>query len=216
MKKLLILLILIGGGVYFFKNGVSGILKSPGADPKNFISDLQSAMQRRLPEKSSERRGCFAPSEESLKALEDVIFQNFNAKTGFAFAEVAYNSGWPNAEKVVTRYFNSISSVAERNRVLEMLKFRDKQTFDIIHTLFNKSNFDRKVLLKRLADFKSPEAAQVIHDALNDKNPAVRAEAEMLVQQSENEPWFKNQVSGKREFANRHTAELLETPLAGN
>ena len=217
MKQLIILIILVGGGYYLYTHGFLNVFNKLKLSPKEFVSDVKSAASsavgaRALPDKVEERACSAGIPRSYMGSLEQAVFSAYDSRAAYALVEMSYLSGLTDTERLITRYINTFTTAEEKNRILNMVsKYQDKETFNLLNRFFQRGTFNRRNLLRKMAEYKTNDAATVIQLALEDKNAGVRAEAEALSEQYRDEPWFSE--GKKMQLSHRHLEELMDTSL---
>ncbi|MDR1123217.1 MAG: hypothetical protein LBL61_01095 [Elusimicrobiota bacterium] len=221
MKQLLIILLLAGGGYYIYHNGFLKVLSDIKLSPKEFVSDIKGAASSLtaqatdgLPARAAERT-CPAPvSKENFTALESAAFTSRNSKAAYALAEMAYGLGMEESESVINKYLAAFTRASEKNRILTLItKYKDKESLDMLNKFFIRGVFARKTLMRKIADYKTPEAAEVIQAAVDSKTAALRAAALEVYEEVKNEPWYTSGIQKKSTLAAQHTNEIYNIPL---
>jgi hypothetical protein len=225
MKQLIILILLVGGGYYLYNNGFLKVFSNAKLSPKEFLSDVKNAASnsitsaagasRTLPEKAPERSLNLSINKAGLTALENAVFASYDSRAAYALAELVYGAGLSDGDRVINRYLSAFTLAEEKNRILTLLgRYRDRESFEMLLKYYNRGTFSRKTLLRKLADFKSPEAAEFLTGVLNDNNAALRAAAEAIVSEVSDEPWYENYKTRKQPLPSGHLQELMSIPLS--
>jgi hypothetical protein len=220
MKQLIIILLLAGGCYYLYYSGFLKISDSTNLSPKEFINNIQSAADimaeasvKNLPEKDPQRNCGASISQSNINALESVVFAAYDSKAAYALADLTYSCGLREGRGIIDKYLSLFNTAEEKSPILSIItKYKDKESLDILVRFSNRGTFSRRILLRKIADFKSPEAAEAIRDAANDNNAALKSEAKILIEEFKNEPWF-NAPPKKRTLAAQHTRDLYNIPL---
>ena len=220
MKQLLIVLLLAGGGYYIYLNGFFSVFKDIKLSPKDFVADVKAAAAEsvaapgsKLPRRAPERVCGAATSRSSLSALEKVAFADKNSQAAaFALTEFAYNAGVDGADALITRYLTMFTKPEDKTRILNLVsKHKDRESLDLLNKFFMGGAFPHKVVAQKIAEFRDPEAAEIIHNAIDNKDAAVREAAQAVYETVKDEAWFN--TTKKRALAAQHTKDLYNMPL---
>lgn len=218
MKKLIFLLLLIGGAVYAYNKGYFGAIKlSPAEFAKQVTDAAKSAAGalefEPLPLKAPERNWKPGLPSADFVALETVVMASRNAKAAYALAEFAYGTGLPEGGAYIRRYLAAFTRPSEKNRILTLVtKYKDKESLDLLESFLTRGTFARKTVLGHIADYKTPEAAQIIMNAADSPTPAINTPAKAMLVELNDQPWFSHS-QGKRTLAGKHTADIINIPL---
>ena len=225
MKQLfiLIMLVLLALGIYILHiAGFFTFLTSTAFKPRTFVADIKSAVAESkaprpagaLPNRAPERSCKISMPVASFNALEKAAFADNNYKTALAFVELVYGSGFDGADKLITRYLAAFEKPQEREPVLALVsKHRDIESLNILEKFFIQGTFARKTVLRKVAAFKSPEAADVFIRAFVDPNPVVRETADELFDEFQNEPWFAAAAQKRRDLQGKYARDLYDMPV---
>jgi hypothetical protein len=221
MKQLIVILLIAGGCYYLYYGGFFKIPGSSDLSPKEFVGNIKSAADimagvsvKNLPEKAPQRDCGGTISQSNFNALKDIVFTAYDSKAAYALADLAYSGGFSEAKDIINKYLSLFTMPEEKNRILSLVtRYKDKESLDMLVNFLNNGTFNRKALLGKIADFKSPEAAAAIRAAAGSGNFAVRSEAKALIEELSDETWF-NAPPKKQALPMQHTRELYEMPLA--
>ncbi|MDR0735144.1 MAG: hypothetical protein LBG16_05640 [Elusimicrobiota bacterium] len=221
MKQLLIILLLAGGGYYIYHNGFLKVLSDMKLSPKEFVSDLKSSAsvltaqeQAGLPRRAPERACQASVSKANFGALESAVFASYDSKAAYALAEMTYSLGMEESEGVINKYLAAFPRASEKNRILTLITMhKDKESLDMLNKFFIKGVFARKTLIRKIADYKTPEAAEVIQAAVDNQTAALRAAAREVYEEVKDEQWYISGSQKKNTLAAQHTKEIYNIPL---
>ena len=226
MKQLIVVLLLLGGGYYLYNNGFLNVIKSQvGINSQGFMGQPKQQQQATaakpgLPDKDPSRAGGLKGSTDNIRLIERTIFDTYDSTACYAYVEVAYANGADNVELVINRYLNAFSLPAEKAKILNLLLgYKDKQTLEILRNFFVRGTFARKMLLRRIADFKSYEVGPIITEAMRDPNPYVAAEAKLINDEISQQSWYtppsvdNTTMSGKQKLPAQQVQEVINAPL---
>lgn len=217
MKQLILVLLLLGGGYYLYNNGFLNVIKQAKIDPKSFIGEIKGAAgavsYKGLPEKNDSRGTGLKGADANIKLVENTIFATYDANTCYAYTEMAYMSGSNDSEKIITRYLANFTLPEEKNKILTLVtRYKDKQTLEILRQLFNRGTFSRKMLLNKIAEYRSPEVVAIIQQAKSDSNMSVSKEAEAIDARISQESWYS--TGGKKmKLQGEQLANIVDAPL---
>lgn len=223
MKQLIVVLLILGGGFYLYNNGFLNVIKQQiGVNSDAFMGSAKSALSvfnSGLPEKESTRAGGLKGSPDNVKLVEKTIFDTYDSDACYAYIEVAYANGVDGVEDAINKYLAAFNTPSAKAKLLNMLlKYKDRQTLYILRNFFLKGTFARKMLLHKMADFKSYEVAQIMQEAMKDPNPSVAAEAKLINDEISTQSWYQSPNaqktdSGKIPLAGKQIQEALAAPL---
>jgi hypothetical protein len=222
MKQLLIILLLAGGGYYVYHNGFIKVLSDMKLSPKEFVADMKDAASSlseqtqagKLPQRAPERACQASVSKANFGALESAVFASFDSKAAYALVEMAYSLGMEESEGIINKYLAAFPRASEKNRILTLItKYQDKDSLDMLNKFFIRGVFARKTLIRQIADYKTPEAAEVIQAAVDDKNAVLRDAAREVYEEVKNEQWYISGTHKKIPLAAQHTKEIYNIPL---
>lgn len=223
MKQLIVVLLLLGGGYYLYNNGFLNVIKGQiGVNSQFFMggnnNTAAKAVKPGLPEKETSREGGLKGSSESIKTIERTIFDSYDSSACYAYVEMAYANGSDDSPLLINRYLNAFTLPEEKAKILNMLlQYRDKQTLDILKGFFDRGVFSRKVLLHKIADFKSFEAAKIVADAMKDPSPSVAAEAKLINDEISQQAWYNpptdNVASARQPLPNKQIDDAISAPM---
>ena len=221
MKQLLIIMLLAGGGYYIYHNGFLKVLNDMKLSPKEFISDMKGAAssltaspEGNLPSRAAERACQASVAKANFNALENAVFAAYNSKAAYALAEMAYSLGMEESEGLINKYLATFSRAEEKNRILALItRYKDKESLDMLNKFFIRGVFARKTLMRKIADYKTPEAAEVIQAAAESQNASMRAAAQEVYEEVNNEQWYISGTQKKNQLAAQHTKEIYDIPL---
>ncbi len=225
MKQLIVVLLLLGGGYYLYNNGFLNVIKGQiGVNSQFFMggnnSAAKTAAKPGLPDKEPSRAGGLKGSSESIRTIEKTIFDSYDASACYAYVEMAYANGSDDSALLINRYLNAFTLPEEKAKILNLLlQYRDKQTLDILKSFFDRGVFSRKVLLHKIADFKSFEVAPIIAEAMKDPSPAVAAEAKLINDEISQQPWYNSPTENnaaapaKRTLPTQQIEDAISAPM---
>ncbi len=195
MKQLIVVLLLLGGGYYLYNNGFLNVIKGQiGVNSQYFMDGKASVAKQSvagLPEKEPSRAAGLKGNPENIKIVEKSIFDSYDSSACYAYVEMAYANGSDDSAMLINRYLNAFTLPEEKAKILNMLlPYKDKQTLSILKSFFDRGVFSKKVLLRKIADFKSYEVAPIITEAMKDPNSSVAAEAKLINDEISKQPWY--------------------------
>ncbi len=224
MKQLIVVLLLLGGGYYLYNNGFLNVIKGQiGVNSQFFMGGNNSASKTvaklGLPEKEPSRAGGLKGATENIKTVERTIFDTYDASACYAYVEMAYANGSDDSALLINRYLNAFTLPEEKAKIFNMLlMYKDKQTLDILKNFFDRGVFSRKVLLRKIADFKSFEVAPIITEAMKDPNASVAAEAKLINDEISQQPWYNQPTADgtptlKRTLPTQQIEDAISAPM---
>jgi hypothetical protein len=220
MKQLIVILLLAGGCYYLYYSGFLKITDSTNLSPKEFIDNIKSAaditaegLVKNLPEKDPQRNCGASISQGNINALESVVFAAYDSKAAYALSDLTYSCGLRESRNIIDKYLSLFNMPEEKGHILSLItRYKDKESLDTLVRFLNRGVFSRRILLRKIADFKSPEAAEAIRNAADDNNSTKKSEAKILIEEFKNETWFSPPPK-KRTLAAQHTRDLYNIPL---
>lgn len=225
MKQLIVVLLLLGGGYYLYNNGFLNVIKGQiGVNSQYFMGNNTAAsaapkVKPGLPEKEASRGEGLKGNSENIKIVERTIFDTYDSSACYAYVEMAYANGSDDSALLINRYLNAFTLPEEKAKILNMLLvYRDKQTLDILKGFFDRGVFSKKVLLHKIAEFKSYEVGPIIAEAMKDTNPAVAAEAKLINDEIVQQPWYNQATQTaapvtKRALPAQQIEEAMSAPM---
>lgn len=225
MKQLIVVLLLLGGGYYLYNNGFLNVIKGQiGVNSQFFMdgkaSGTKQPVKQGLPDKEPSRAGGLKGNLENIRLIERTIFDSYDAAACYAYVEIAYANGSDDSAMLINRYLNAFTLPEEKAKILNMLlAYKDKQTLDILKNFFDRGVFSKKVLLRKIADFKSYEVAPIITEAMKDPNPSVAAEAKLINEEISAQPWYNPPTntnataSAKRPLPTQQIENAISAPM---
>ncbi|MDR0952587.1 MAG: HEAT repeat domain-containing protein [Elusimicrobiota bacterium] len=218
MKQLIFILLLIGGVYYLYNSGFLKVIQNTQIDPKGFVSDIKDAVgsslsSGRLPDKDSSRGNGIKGDKAAFLKIENTVFAAKSAAAAFALVDIAYANGAADAHQLIDRYISAFNNAKDKNKIINMLgKYRDKQSFNILLKFFNDGALDRKLTIRKIASFKSPEVIKAIESAMASDNSAVRKAAQDMHKTLQKEAWY-TQIERKQPLPTQVKESMMETPL---
>ena len=197
MKQIIVLLLVIGGGYYFYTHGLAEVLKKANLNPKDFVTEVKEATTglalaySGLPEIAPERSGGLKMNPANMRLVETTVFNTYDTDVCFAYTEMIYSSGSVSAPKVIDKYLTTFTLPEDKNKILPLVtKYKDKQTLKILEDFLKRGVFSRSMLLRKIAEYRSKEALDIIKTVADTPSSPVRDEAQNIYSEMITQSWY--------------------------
>ena len=194
MKQILFLLILAGVCYVIFWGGAVKVLYKADIKPQDLISSIASKVEDAdfVPEIATARREFNYTNKSSLSLIKENLFLTYDPDLCFALVDLAYSSNAPEAENLIKDYLNMFALPEDKSKILGLLSaYKDKQTMKILLSLYENNSLDKANLLNILANYHTPEVAQLINKETSNPNQLIAQMASQLVATFKDQEWYK-------------------------
>ena len=194
MKQILFILILAAVAYAIFWGGAVKVLYKADIKPQDFISSIASKVEDTdfVPEIATARKEFNYTNKNSFSLIKNNLFLTYDPELCFALLDIAYSSNAPEAEAMIKEYLKMFTLPEDKSKILGLLSaYKDKQTMKIILSLYDSNSLDKANLLNILANYHTPEVAQLINRETTDSNQLISQIANQLATSFKDQEWFK-------------------------
>lgn len=193
MKQILFLIVLALVGYFIFWGGTTNVLYRADMNPKNLLTNIVSGVDENfLPEVDPSRNGFKYTNADSFNKIKENIFLTYDPDTCFSLVDLVYSSGSKDSEPLMRQYLNMFSLPEDRSRILSLLKsYKDKQTLRILLSFYKNSSISKVSVLNALAEYHTPEVAQLIKKASSSEDLVLSQTAQNLIDSFADKKWYQ-------------------------
>ena len=196
MKQILFLLVLVLVGYFVLWSGATRVLYNAGLNPQKLVTSVVTEIDEDfIPEIDPVRNGFKYTNANSFNKVKENVFITYDPSVCFALVDLAYSSGSAEAESLIRRYLTMFTLPEDSDKVLNLLKsYKDKQTLNILLSLYSKSKMPKAGILNVLASYHTPEVAQTIKNATSSKDYVLAQTARTLEETFKEHKWYKEGI----------------------
>lgn len=209
MKQILFLIVLVLVGYFVFWGGATHVLYKADMNPKNLLTNVVASVdQNFLMEVDGSRNGFKYTNPNSFNLIKETVFSTYDPDVCFALVDLVYSSGSKQSEPLMREYLRMFSLPEDRTKILNLLKtYKDGQTLRILLSFYKNSVMSRVSLLNVLAEYHTPEVAQLIKEATSSEDLFLSQTAQNLADSFADARWYQDGLKATLNTAAQSTAK---------